>query len=172
MTEALPELALLKGTASFTRKITDGNYGGTEAFIAIQFDIDPSAGGEALIASARTAFTQAKAIVFEQLGIDHTLDESGVVVEIARRAFPGSVVEAAPQAAAAAPATSGTGAEPPFPGNTSDAGQKKANKDWAIARYATNPEEFYANTPKKASGEYNSKSPDVKHRTSGVGIWF
>jgi hypothetical protein len=161
----------LKGTVSFTRKISDGNYGGSEFFMAVQFDIDPTAGGEAVIASARAAAVQAKAVVFEQLGIDHTLDESGVVVEQVRRAFPGSVVEPAPQASAA-PAASDTGSEPPFPANTTDADQKKANKDWATSRYASNPSEFYDNRPKKASGEYKANSPDLKHKGSGIGIWL
>jgi hypothetical protein len=173
-TEAVTvEERTLKGTVSFTRKISDGNYGGSEFFMAVQFDIDPTAGGEAVIASARAAAVQAKAVVFEQLGIDHTLDESGVVVEQVRRAFPGSVVEPAPQASTPAPSAAGeVGSEPPFPANTTDADQKKANKDWATSRYASNPSEFYDNRPKKASGEYKQNSPDLKHKGSGIGIWL
>lgn len=159
------EAATLKGTVSFTRKVTDGNYGGSEAFMALQFDITNEDDGESIIAKARAAFVQAKAIVFEQLGVDHTLDESGVVVEQVRRAFVGSVVEPA------APAAAGD-ADPPFPSNTTDAAQKKANKEWATARFASHPHEFYDNRPKKASGEYKSTSPDVKHKSSGVGVWL
>lgn len=172
-TVAVAEAATLKGTVSFSRKLSDNNYGGSEGFMAIQFDIANGDTGEQIIANARSAFTQAKAIVFEQLGVDHTLDDSGVVVEMARRAFQGSVVEPAPkQAPAAAPSTGGSTDEPPFPASTSDAAQKRANKEWAVARHGTHPNEFFDNTGKKASGEFNSKSPDFKHKTSGIGVWF
>lgn len=169
---AVAEAATLKGTVSFTRKLSDGNYGSSDAFMSIQFDINSGDTGDVIIANARQAFTQAKAIVFEQLGIDHTLDESGVVVEQVRRAFPGSVVEPAPQTQTDADAGGGTGANPPFPSNTTDPDQKRANKEWATDRFGTNPSEFYDNRPKKASGEYSSKSPDVKHKASGIGVWF
>lgn len=166
MSEA-PSTLDLKGTVSFTRKVSDGNYGSTEFFHAVQYDIPDPSDGEAIVAAANAAATIAKAVVFEQLGIEHTLDESGVVVEVVRRAFPGSVVE--PAAAQAAPAG---GNEPPYPANTTDAAQKKANKEWAEALYATNPAAFYDNRAKKASGEFSAKSPDVKHKASGIGLWF
>lgn len=160
----------LKGTVSFTRKVSDGNYGSSDFFHAVQYDIPDGSDGEAIVAAAKAASVIAKAVVFEALGIEHTLDESGVVVEVARRAIPGSVVQPAPQQQAA-PASTG-GNEPPFPANTTDAGQKKANKEWAEALYATNPNAFYDNREKKASGEFNAKSPDVKHKASGIGLWF
>lgn len=161
----------LKGTVSFTRKVSDGNYGSSDFFHAVQYDIPDGSDGEAIVAAAKAASVIAKAVVFEALGIEHTLDESGVVVEVARRAFPGSVVEPA-NAQAAAPATAPSGNEPPYPANTTDAGQKKANKEWAEALYASNPNAFYDNREKKASGEFNAKSPDVKHKASGIGLWF
>lgn len=168
------EIATLKGTVSFTRKISDGNYGGSEAFMAVQFDIAQGDTPEDILANARAAFLQAKAVVFEQLGIDHTLNESGVVVEMARRAFPGSVIEPAPTTAAAPPEAPAGGDTylPPFPADTTDPAEKKANKEWATARWYTHPEEFYDNRPRKASGQYKQTAPDVKHKTTGIGVWL
>lgn len=165
------EAATLKGTVSFTRKLSDGNYGSSDAFMAVQFDINADDDGAAIIAAARAAFLQAKAVVFEQLGIEHTLDESGVVVEQVRRAFPGTVVSGAAEAPATVPAAGGDD-KPPFAGDTKDAAERKANKEWATARYGTHPTEFYDNRDKKASGEYSGKWPDVKHKSSGIGVWF
>lgn len=167
------EIATLKGTVSFTRKISDGNYGGCEAFMSVQYDIAQGDTAEDIIATARNAFLQAKAVVFEQLGIDHTLDDSGVVVEVARRAFPGSVVEPAPSGPAPQAAPAGGGSDnPPFAGDTTNPAEKKANKEWATARYATHPHEFYDNRDKKASGQYKQTAPDVKHKSSGIGVWL
>lgn len=161
----------LKGTISFTRKVSDGDYGSTECFHAVQYDIPDPSDGAAIVAAASAAAVIAKSVVFQELSIEHTLDESGVVVEVARRAIPGSVVEPA-SAQSAAPAAAPSGNEPPYPANTTDATQKKANKEWAEALYATNPNLFYDNREKKASGEFNAKSPDVKHKASGIGLWF
>lgn len=161
----------LKGTVSFTRKISDGNFGSSDFFHAVQYDIPDGSDGEAIVAAAKAASVIAKAVVFEALSIEHTLDESGVVVEVARRAIPGSVVQPANTQQAASSGTP-SGNEPPFPANTTDADQKRANKEWAEALYASNPSAFYDNRAKKASGEFNSKSPDVKHKASGIGLWF
>lgn len=162
------EIATLKGTVSFARKVSDGNYGMTEAFMSVQYDIGQYDTAEDIIHTARNAFLQAKAVVFEQLGIEHTLDESGVVVEVARRAFPGSVVEPAPSgpAPAAAPAAAG-GDNPPFAGDTTNPAEKKANKEWAEARLQSHPNEFWDNRESKR----NPKAPDFKHKSSGIGVW-
>lgn len=158
------ELGTLHGTVSFTRKISDGNYGVAEAFMSVQFDILPDDGGEQIIANARHAFLQAKAVVFEQLGVEHTLDESGVVVEVVKRAFPGTVEAAdAPKAAAGG----GGGAEPPYSADTKDPDERKANREWAEARLESHPNEFWDNRQDKR----NPKAPDFKHKSSGIGVW-
>src|SRR5690606_17784381 len=176
ITEATPdaEIATLKGTVAFTRKISDGNYGGSEAFMSVQYDIAPNDTPENILANARASFLQAKAVVFEQLGIDHTLNESGVVIEMARRAFPGSVIEPAPTTAAAPPAAPARGGSdsPPFPADTTDPAEKRANKEWATARWNTHPHEFYDNRERKASGQYKQTAPDVKHKATGIGVWL
>ena len=159
----------LKGTVSFTRKVSDGNYGSSDLFVALQFDISADDDGAAIIAKASSVATQAKAIVFEQLGIAHTLDESGIVVEQVQRAFPGTVVTGGDSTPSA---STSNGSGPPFDSKTTNAAEKKSNKDWATAEFASNPSAFYDNRPKKASGDYSEKSPDVKHKDSGIGLWF
>jgi hypothetical protein len=175
----VPEVNPLKGTVAFTRSISDGNYGKSEFFMSVQYDIPQGAEAPVIIDAARAAALIAKSVTFEQLGIkDEIID--GVVVELARQAFPGSVIEpstgaatsAAPQAAAPAGQAGTVAATPPFAGDTKDADEKKANKAWATDRYATHPGDFYDNRPKKEAGEYSAKSPDVKHKTSGIGLWF
>lgn len=42
-----------------------------------------------------------------------------------------------------------------------------ANEEWARARFATNPEEFWDNRTNKR----NPKAPDIKHRNLDVVIW-
>jgi len=167
-----PEVNPLKGTVAFTRSISDGNYGKSEFFMSVQYDIPQGAEADVIIAAARNAALIAKGVTYEQLGIkDEIID--GIVVEVARQAFPGSVIEA-PQGAAAPTGQPPTGGadSPPFAGDTKDAGEKRANKAWAEGRYATHPQDFYDNRPKKADGSYSEKSPDVKHKTSGIGLWF
>ena len=58
---------------------------------------------------------------------------------------------------------------------TKDTNEKALNKKWAIARYATNPEEFYDNTAsnaEKKAGGAERVGPDFKHKSSGVGFWL
>lgn len=158
-----------KGTVSFTRKISDGQYGSSDFFHAVQYEIVDPKDSAAIVAAANAAATIAKAVVFEQLQVEHQLDESGVVVEMVRRAFPGSVIQPKQDAASGSSSSSDS---PPWPSDTKDASQKRANKEWATALFATSPTSFYDNRDKKASGEYSEKSPDVKHKISGIGLWF
>lgn len=160
----------LKGTVWFTRKISDGNYGGSEFGMSVQFDIPKGAEQPAIIDLARDAALTAKSVTYEQLGLkDEVIN--GVVMEIARQAFPGSVIQAN-DLPADSPAAVNVAAEPPYAGNTTNADEKKANTAWAKARYEVAPGDFYDNRAKKASGEFSAKSPDLKHKTSGIGIWL
>jgi hypothetical protein len=168
------------GTAFFTRKVTPRQYESAEAGFYIPFDIptDPNlsdeARGAAITQSANDAMFQAKALTFEALGIEFSVDEGGAIVELVKAVFPGTTVAGgihpAPAAAPSAPAAAGDAA-PPFPADTRDKDQKAANKAWGVARLASNPDEFYDNRPKKADGSYKSTAPDFKHKASGLGIW-
>lgn len=86
------------GKIGFEREVKiatpEGIYGSdsVKASIYIPFpvDFDQEASTEA---AAVTAFLQGKAIVYNELGLGYKLDDSGIVVEVFKQAFPGTVVE-------------------------------------------------------------------------------
>jgi hypothetical protein len=137
---------------------------------------------EATMANLKQAMMQCKALVFEELGLEFQVTEGGIVRELLEAKF-GNVTEvtstapkavAAPAAAPAA-AASPTSDAPPYASMTKDTNEKALNKKWAIARYATNPDEFYDNTAsnaEKKAGGAERTGPDYKHRSSGVGFWL
>ena len=176
------------GSVRFTRKVQVRPYEVAEASITVGFDIptDPDLTPEALngqlIANARAAFFSAKALVFEELGLEFVVSDGGIVTEVVERHF-GNVTEvaqtpapaAAPQSAPAqelAQNVASVGDTPPYNPNTQDKGEKGANSRWAKERYATHPHEFFDNRPKKASGEYKANAPDVKHKDTKIGVWL
>ena len=174
------------GTVEYSRTVKVRDYESAKATVAIQFEIpavngDATAHGQQILAAAQTAMFQAKTLVFDELGIEFNVDEGGVIREAIRSTF-GQVTEvsapaapmpvAAPPAAITATSTPTVSAMPPFNGRTQDDDEKRANAKWAKQRFASNPEEFYDNRDKKASGEYSPKSPDYKHKDSGVGVWL
>jgi len=159
----------LKGTVTFERKVNLGSYESCTAAMFVQFDYASNTSESELIQKGRDAFFVAKSVVFEQLGIDAVLEDSGIVVELVKQSFPGTtaeVVAGAPITPVDPVAADGTtvSADPPA--------DKTALKAWALARFASHPQEFFDNRPKKAAGEYNPKSPDLKHKATGKGIWF
>jgi hypothetical protein len=188
------ESTQLTHTVQFARKVSVRQYESAEASIFIQYSTDRDASAEEIIAGAQESFLQAKGVVYSQLGLDTELDESGILVELVEKAFPGServntsakkkaipttaqVVEATatvPDVAGGdvAGTTPNVPAQPPFPGTTRDKDQKRANREWAEALLETNPELFFDNRADKADGKINPKSPDFKHRDSGVGVWL
>lgn len=66
---------------SFTRKLSDGNYGGFEATAWIEGEIDKDATAEATAHAAGGLFLAAKAAVLDELGIKWEVDEQGVIRE-------------------------------------------------------------------------------------------
>jgi hypothetical protein len=92
------------------------------------------------------AFFTAKAHVYEQAGV-HFEDKDGVLVEMVTAKFEGAaeVVAQPPRQAPAAPATEG---DPKCP-----------DCDGPI----------YDNRPKKATGEYNPKAPDLRCQDKACG---
>lgn len=172
------------GTVGFNRKVSVRPYESAEASIFVQFEIPtegvtPEEQRDQLVANAKAAFFQAKALIYEELGLEFSVEEGGVIREVLRETF-GNVTEVtateapAPTPITAAPSASGDGVSdtPPFAGDTTDKSERAANKAWAKKRYAAHPDEFYDNRPKKAAGEYNPKAPDVKHKSSGVALWL
>jgi hypothetical protein len=49
-----------------------------------------------------------------------------------------------------------------------DKNEKAANKTWALARIASNPDEFWDNRENKR----NPKAPDYKGKTNNVAVWL
>jgi hypothetical protein len=177
------------GTITFSRKVSVRPYESAEAGIYVQFDIptDPDMSeetrGDYIIANARAAFFQAKALVYEELGLEFTVGENGVVHELLTNHFgavtevvtseaaPAAPVAPAPAAIAPTPASSDSDT-PPFSPDTNDKTERAANTRWAKDLYSRRPDAFYDNRPKKASGEYKPTAPDVKHKDTKIGVWL
>lgn len=185
-----PNISVASGHVSFSRKVSVRQYESADASISISFDIptDPdmsdTARGDQIIANARAAFFQAKALVYEELALEFSVDDNGVVHEVLERHF-GNVTEvaaespaafAAPAPAAvtafAAPAPSGGADQPPFSAETTDKDERRSNSNWAKARYNEFPNEYFDNRPKKADGSYKANAPDFKHKDTKIGFWL
>lgn len=173
------------GTISFSRKVSVRPYESAEAGIYIQFDIptDPDMSeetrGEYIIGNARAAFFQAKALVYEELGLEFTVSDSGIVHEVLTKHF-GTLTDVTETVAPkfVTPTAGGvvydtpTSDGPPHDPATVDKTERSANTRWAKDLYSRNPDAFYDNRPKKASGEYKPTAPDVKHKDTKIGVWL
>lgn len=175
-----PVISPLTATVGFNRKVSVRPYESAEASIFMQTEVDLK-DSEQTMAAIKQAMMQCKALVFEELSLEFEVTETGIVRELLEAKF-GNVTEvttAAPAPVAAptpsAPAASDTSDTPPYAPMTKDANEKALNKKWAIARYASHPDEFYdntaANAEKKANGAERT-GPDFKHKKSGVGFWL
>lgn len=171
------------GVVSFSRKVSVRPYESAEAAIFVQFAIPTEGSAEEqrteLIANARAAFFAAKALVFDELGLEFDVQD-GVVRELINSHFGATteVVAEAPQQVAAAPApaaaeaapasSAGDSPTPPYPTDTRDKSERDANKKWALARIASHPNEWWDNRTNKK----NPKGPDYKHKETGMGVWL
>lgn len=70
-----------KISISFSRKLSDGNYGGTEATAWVQGEVSADADPSQVSTALANLFTSAKAAVLDELGIAWNIDEEGVVRE-------------------------------------------------------------------------------------------
>lgn len=178
-----PIITPLTANVGFARKVSVRPYEVAEASIFMQTEIDLN-DSDTTMANLKQAMMQCKALVFEELGLEFEVTEGGIVRELLEAKF-GNVTEvttAAPAAApkpapvaASAPAAAPSSDTPPYASMTKDNNEKALNKKWAIARYATNPEEFYDNTAsnaEKKAGGAERTGPDFKHKSSGVGFWL
>jgi hypothetical protein len=177
-----PIITPLTATVGFNRKVSVRPYESAEASIFMQTEIDLN-DSETTMANLKQAMMQCKALVFEELGLEFEVTEGGIVRELLEAKF-GNVTEvtssapkavAAPAVAPAAAPAASTSDTPPYASMTKDNNEKALNKKWAIARYATNPEEFYDNTAsnaEKKAGGAERTGPDFKHKSSGVGFWL
>lgn len=68
-------------SVSFNRKVSDGNYGGSEATAWVQGDIPPDASPQAIAEALANLFQSAKAAVLDELGVGWHVDDQGIVRE-------------------------------------------------------------------------------------------
>jgi len=173
-----------QGTVSFSRKVAVRQYESAEASVFVQFDIPthgtPDEQRAQLLSNARAAMFTAKAMVLEELGLEFTVSDTGIIHEVIQKNF-GRVTEVVPSDNTAAPVTttqvpvnelpvtaSGVGENPPYAADTQDRNERAENKKWAIARIASHPDEWWDNRTSKR----NPKAPDYKHKQNGMGVWL
>lgn len=70
-----------KVTAHFSRKVSDGNYGGTEAAVWVEGNIGEGATAADIAREAARLFLPARTAVYDELGIEAEVDENGVLRE-------------------------------------------------------------------------------------------
>lgn len=176
---------IMHGTVSFNRRVSVRPYEAAEAGIYIQFDIpsDPSMSDEQrtaqIVANARAAFFQAKALVLEELALEFKVGPNGVIHEVLSEKF-GKVSEVVPSsapAAVAAPApAAAVGAAPTAPANNtlgvspsqlSTARDSKDIEQELIQDLLANPEGWYDNRLTKT----NPKGPCFKRKSDGKALW-
>lgn len=172
------EVTHLTHTVSFSRKVNDGNYGSNEATVFLQFDTPLGVDPTEIIEKGMDRFAAAKAIVFDQLGIEYHIVD-GIIIENLDVVVAQAKTERAVKAEFSQPeaddapssGAQGVGPTPPYDPKTTDPDEKKLNRQWAKARYETHPGEFWDNRPKKARGEYGETSADFTHKDSRVGFY-
>lgn len=73
----------LKISATFSRTVSDGNYGSIKAEAWVQGDVPADAAPAAITERATTLLQTASVAVWDQLGLEYNLDEvSGLLVEL------------------------------------------------------------------------------------------
>jgi hypothetical protein len=178
------------GTVVFERTVRVREYESAKASVFIQFNLDGS--GDAIMAAVGEAFFQAKAAVYDELGLEFSVDAGGVIREALNATFgqvtdvtptvhvartqaavaPAPAPALAPVAAApAAPAAVVDASRPPYDPATDVKGEKAANGKWAKARLYSHPDEFWDNAAAKAEGRFSPRSPDFKHKDTGLAVW-
>lgn len=70
-----------KISVTFERKLSDGNYGTTGCTAWVQGDIPQGAPPQEVATAAANLFAAAKAAVLDELGIEWSLDDQGIVRE-------------------------------------------------------------------------------------------
>ena len=165
------------GHVQFSRKVKIRDYESAEASVFIQFDVDTN-DPDQTVARAKSAMFQAKALVFEELGLAFSVSDTGVIHEIVQNHF-GKVTEVTSTVASPSTTTNAeptipladgpeTSDTPPYAVDTPDKNERAINKKWALDRIRTNPEEWWDNRENKK----NPKGPDYKHKQNGMGVWL
>jgi len=152
-------------TISFAKKHGRENYGNEECFISMQIDADPDLDDASLEAKVRGGYAFLKTLVYEQLGLDTTVSDSGVVQDVP--------AEEKPKKAFSKGGGKGKGSGSSSGGST-DKGALWNELADAIENVGDDGriKGFYDNRDKIESGEYSEKSPQFKHIKSGTGLWL
>lgn len=79
--DGTPAVTTHKVSVTFERKVTDGNYGSTAATVWVQGDYPAEATPQDVAIAAANLFSAAKSAVLDELGIEWSLDEQGMVRE-------------------------------------------------------------------------------------------
>jgi hypothetical protein len=152
----------LKGTVSYARKVSDGNYGTVECSVFMQADIAPGADADAIDVALKAAAFTAKAHVLEQLGLAVRVDELGVIREL-ERVLDAKVVETKTSGAAPKPAARKAQAD------DKEAMWAELHNEYQSSGTSTgNTKSYWDNR----EGKRNPKAPDFKHKQTGEGLWL
>jgi hypothetical protein len=138
-----------KVTVSFSRKVSDGNYGGMEAGIYVEADTKPGDGAEDIANAVRLAFAEAKTEVFEQLGLAHDLSIDGRAMEVFEQVLGAQKASAADSAPPKAK-----------PAIRPSNGSVPSTKAALWEELCSNPTKWFDNR----EGKRNPKSPDFKRK--------
>jgi hypothetical protein len=180
---------ILKGTVMFTRKIQPVQYESAEMSAVVQTEIDPDNSQEDIAAKLRDCTATAQAIVFDTLGLPYAVDDKGVlhvddraIIDAAFNEGNEKLAEPKPTTAkakgkgkapkAGQPTKSTPGASdvpdlPPYPADTEDPDEVKANRAWAKDRLEVAPDEFWDNRDSR-----KGKQPHYRHKDTKIGVWL
>jgi hypothetical protein len=172
----------MQGLAKLTRSLNLGTRdNNVHLGIELPFVVQPGWSWEKIAASAADAMFQAKAIVYEQLGVEFTTNENGVLMEVVRASLPGTTVERARD--------DGRGRPPSGPSRQGGGGERRPAQPQSFpdptfmecpphvdadlwASIQDNPGEWWDNRADKASGKVSSKYPDFRPKNGGQGVWI
>ena len=169
---------LVKITRSMNLGTRDNNV---HLGIELPFVVQPGWTWEQTAASAADAMFQAKALVYEQLGVEFTTNDNGVLMEVVRAQLPGASAERGRDDGRGRPPSGqsrpGGGGERPvtrlrtFPDPRDLECPPHIDAElWADIQ--NNPGEWWDNRADKASGKVSSKYPDFRPKDGGQGVWI
>jgi hypothetical protein len=163
----------MTGMVKITRSINLGSkdnnlHIGAELPVMIQPGWTP----DQISAMYTDGFYQIKAVVYEQAGIEFSVDEGGILREVIGHHLPGTTEERAP-----ARSSGGGGGERAarqargFP-DPRDLERPPHIDEVLWDDLCDNPGDWYDNRGDKASGSKAASWPDFKSKQDGTGIWL
>ena len=165
----------LTGLVKITRSLSLGSRN-DQVHMGIEqpFPIQPGWSPERCASAAADAFASAKSVLYEQLGVDFTVDEGGIVREVIRHQFPGTREERSPaRSEDRGTGGGGSGGGSRYtPPREMDKPDHVKRDDWDDL--VSNPDDWFDNRPDKASGQYKDTAPDFKRKGRGdqPAIWL